>query len=132
MLARTRWMLVVLFVTVGVGIFEGSDNPRNGRTDSLSVTTTPRYSQQPARVTIHIRHDPEPDDRGMTVEADSADFLRSSTFPLDGAESSRLHTVVLKALPAGEYRVRVVVHRNGDEAVEVLSTFTVCRGGGVT
>jgi hypothetical protein len=64
----------------------------------------------------------------MTVEAESAEFLRSSTFPLDGAEAGPLHVIVLKALPAGQYRVRVAIHRADAEMAEAAGVFTVCHG----
>jgi hypothetical protein len=96
----------------------------------LQVQAKPAFTLEPGRVTITVRHSPHPGDRRMTVEADSGDFFRSSTFPLDGERARTLHDVMLRALPAGEYRVRVVIDRNDRETVEMGSVFRVCHSGG--
>lgn len=92
----------------------------------LDVTAEPGYSLEPARVNVRILHDPRAGDRQMTVEAESADFFRSSAFPLEGEAASRLHEIVLKALPAGRYRLRVTIDGTGGEGAESGGTFVVC------
>jgi hypothetical protein len=123
---------IALFMTFGAiaaGMPPPSDESASDAADDIAVTSSPRYSLQPARVTIRIRHQPSHRDRQMTVEAESAEFFRSSTFALDGAEAGRLHVIVLKALPAGQYRVRVAIHRADAEMAEATGVFAVCDGG---
>ena len=121
--------LLITLAATGAGMSPRGDEPASDSADGIAVTSTPRYSLQPARVTIRIRHQPSHRDRQMTVEAESAEFFRSSTFALDGAEAGRLHVIVLKALPAGQYRVRVAIHRADAEMAEATGVFAVCDGG---
>ena len=116
--------LLLALVSVGVAQRETVAG-ENG----LQVMAKPTYTLEPGRVTITVRHDPHHDDRQMTIEADSGDFFRSSSFPLEGDRARTLHDITLTALPAGEYRVRVVIDRRDREKVEISSLFRVCHSG---
>ena len=91
----------------------------------LEVTVTPPYTREPGSVTVTVRHLPASDDRQMTVEVESDACFRGSSFPLNGDRERQLHDVVLKALPAGDYRVRVTI--DGAEPAEGGGRFSVCQ-----
>jgi len=48
--------------------------------------------------------------RSLTIEAESEGFYRSSLITLQGAASSRTHSVRYTSLPEGEYLIRVSLH----------------------
>ena len=68
-----------------------------------------RFYQAPATIPITIAVEPGADNRTLIVEADSADFYRSSAIDLDGENEKRLHLVEFRSLPAGDYVVRAQV-----------------------
>lgn len=120
--ATTVPALLLALLSVGAGQPDAVAGEKR-----LQVMAKPTYTLEPGRVTITVRHYPHRDDRQMTIEADSGDFFRSSTFPLEGDRARTLHDVTLTALPAGEYRVRVMIDRRDREKVEISSRFLVCR-----
>jgi hypothetical protein len=55
------------------------------------------------RVIVNIPRDA--DNRALTIEADSEDYLRSSTIPLDGDLEAYTHQFWFTHLPIGQYEV---------------------------
>lgn len=62
-----------------------------------------RVLAAPADVMVTVRVPPNADNRSLTIEADSGEYLSSSTIPLDGEYESNAHQFWLKNLPEGEY-----------------------------
>ena len=54
-------------------------------------------------VTIRVPRDAE--NRSLTIEADSDDYARSSTMPLDGEFEAAMHQYWFRQLPEGNYNV---------------------------
>jgi hypothetical protein len=80
-----------------------------GANQSLAVKVSPAVSFAPANLVIRTRVDPDADNRSMEVVAESADFYRSSTIPLDGDRAPKTTQFEYRSLPPGEYTVTVVV-----------------------
>jgi hypothetical protein len=76
------------------------------------------------RVIVNIVRDP--DNRALTIEADSEDYLRSSTIPLDGDLEAYTHQFWFTHLPIGEYEVTAkVLGPRGVRATDTLSVSIV-------
>ena len=86
--------------------------PRTAAADGLlSVQVQPNYCRDPCRIEVTVRLDPHETDRSLLVEADSANFYRSSTIQLDGNAEPAVHRVEFNSVPAGQYVVRVSLGR---------------------
>jgi hypothetical protein len=76
------------------------------------------------RVIVNVARDA--DNRALTIEADSEDYLRSSTIPLDGDLEAFTHQFWFTHLPVGEYVVIAkVVGTRGVRAIDTLSVSIV-------
>jgi hypothetical protein len=80
-----------------------------GATQSLAVRVSPAVSFAPANLVIRTQVDPDADNRSLEVVAESADFYRSSTVPLDGDRAPKTTQFEFRSLPPGEYAVSVIV-----------------------
>lgn len=76
------------------------------------------------RVIVNVPRDA--DNRALTIEADSEDYLRSSTIPLDGDLEAYTHQFWFTHLPIGEYEVTAkVLGANGVRGSDTLSVTIV-------
>jgi hypothetical protein len=76
------------------------------------------------RVIVNVARDA--DNRALTIEADSEDYLRSSTIPLDGDLEAYTHQFWFTHLPVGEYEVIAkVMGSRGVRATDTLSVSIV-------
>ncbi len=73
------------------------------------------------RVIVNVTRDA--DNRALTIEADSEDYLRSSTIPLDGDLEAYTHQFWFTNLPIGEYAVIATVR--GSRGVRATDTLSV-------
>jgi len=73
------------------------------------MQVSPAMSFAPANVVIRTRLEPDVDNRGMEVIAESGDFYRSSAIQLEGDRAPRTVTFEFKSLPPGEYQVTAVL-----------------------
>jgi hypothetical protein len=80
-----------------------------GSSDAVSVSVSPTVAREPARITVRVSIEPNPDNRGLEVVAESATFFRSSYLQLEGDRAARTNVFQYRDLPAGDYNVRVVV-----------------------
>ena len=80
-----------------------------GAKQSLAVRVSPAVSFAPANLVIRTQVDPDADNRSLEVVAESADFYRSSTVPLDGDRAPKTTQFEFRSLPPGEYAVSVIV-----------------------
>jgi len=80
-----------------------------GAKEPLSMQVYPAMSFAPANLSIRTRLEPDADNRGMEVIAESADFYRSSAIQLEGDRAPRTATFEFRSLPPGEYEVTAVV-----------------------
>lgn len=69
----------------------------------IALTVSPRLSFAPADLHIRLRVHAAPDDRWITVMADSGEFYRRSGWTIDHA--CVLYVIQWRALPAGDYDV---------------------------
>jgi hypothetical protein len=77
--------------------------------DALTISVSPRVSREPARITVRVSIEPNPDNRGLEVVAESSTYFRSSYLQLDGDRAARTSVFQYRDLPAGNYEVRVVL-----------------------
>lgn len=74
---------------------------------ALDVSVRPSVTFAPGSARIVARVEPHEDNRVLIIEADSPAFYRSSHVQLDGEHSARVHPLLLKGIPAGEYKITV-------------------------
>jgi hypothetical protein len=87
-----------------------------GGYEVLHLRVSPELPAEPARVTVYVAVEPDPENRAIEISADSGQFYRSSRVQLDGANASRTSVVSYRDLPAGEYEIRgVLIGRDGRE-----------------
>jgi len=80
-----------------------------GANQPLAIRVSPAVSFAPANLVIRTQVDPDADNRSLEVVAESADFYRSSTVPLDGDRAPKTTQFEFRSLPPGEYAVSVIV-----------------------
>jgi hypothetical protein len=80
-----------------------------GAKQSLALKVYPAVSFAPANLVIRTQVDPDADNRSLEVVAESVDFYRSSTVPLDGDRAPKTTQFEFRSLPPGEYAVSVIV-----------------------
>jgi hypothetical protein len=74
-----------------------------GAKEPLAIRVSPAFSLAPANVVIRTSVEPDPENRSIEVIADSAEFYRSSTIPLEGDRASKTMRVEFRSLPPGNY-----------------------------
>jgi len=83
----------------------------------LKMEVSPAVSRAPAVLKVRVMLNAMPDDRILTVAAESATFYRSSEIELDGARSNPLNVFEFRDLPTGLYQVTgMVVNTHGPRA----------------
>lgn len=88
----------------------------------LELRVRPKAAQSPATIRVTALIERHPDNRKITIEAESGAFFRSSSSSLDGADAPKSYTRVFASLPAGTYTVTATVERNdGTKLVEVAT-----------
>jgi hypothetical protein len=75
----------------------------------LGITLKGAYFAEPATVQLTIAVEPNDANRTLRIEAESERMYRSSEMPLNGANEKRLHQIMFKNLPAGNYELRAEV-----------------------
>jgi hypothetical protein len=80
-----------------------------GAKQPLALKVSPAISFAPADLVIRTQVDPDADNRSLEVVAESADFYRSSTVPLDGERAPKTAQFEFRSLPPGEYAVSMIV-----------------------
>ena len=79
--------------------------PVAGGREPLSIRVSPAFAFAPANLVIRTSLEPDAQNRSMEVIADSADFYRSSTIPLEGDRAPKTMMVEFRSLPPGDYDV---------------------------
>jgi hypothetical protein len=77
--------------------------------EPLSIRVSPAVAFAPANLIIQTRIDPDSYNRALEVVAESEDFYRSSTVPLEGDRAPKTTRFEFRSLPPGEYEVRASV-----------------------
>src|SRR5215467_13278664 len=95
---------------------------RSGAEERMRITVNPSVGVAPTDIHITARVAPNDDNRALEVVAESAEFLRSSEEPLDGAAAPRVTSIVFRGLPAGEYLVTATL-KAADGTVVVAKRF---------
>ena len=94
---------------------------------AIELRAFPKTTPEPGsvRVTAHVERDHA--NRALTIAAECSDYLRRSTFQLDGAAAPRKHVIIFEHLPACKYDVTATLHRNTGEAIEAVEVVIVTR-----
>src|SRR4030095_15531721 len=74
--------------------------------EPLSIRVSPAVAFAPANLIIQTRIDPDAYNRALEVVAESEDFYRSSTVPLEDDRAPKTTRFEFRSLPPGEYEVR--------------------------
>lgn len=77
--------------------------------EPLVIRVSPSIAQPPAFVTVRTDVEADDDNRALEVSAEGDDFFTSSRLPLDGSKAPRFNEFHFDNLPAGSYKVKVVL-----------------------
>ena len=94
-MTRRTWVLVLAMASTTVGSAK----------ESLSIRVSPATSFAPTNLVIQARVEPDANNRAIEVVADSEEFYRASTMPLEGDRAARTTMFQFRSLPPGEYEV---------------------------
>jgi hypothetical protein len=109
----TRWVLALAFGSaVALGAQTG-----DSQTGLVELHVRPRSASAPAAIRATVTIDRHPDNRALTLAAESADYARRSTVELRGENDARRHSIVFDRLPVGNYEVVAIVRRSGGETI---------------
>lgn len=86
-----------------------------GAAEKISITVSPRVAHAPGHIRVRAVVERNQKNRGLQVVAESADFYRSSTVPLEGERGALITVIQLDGLPLGDYRVTANLLGAGDE-----------------
>ena len=82
--------------------------------EPVEVRVSSAFVLEGSHVQVTVRIVPDEDNRFLTIQADSADYYRSSRIQLSGDEAPLIHTMMLRSLPSGVYEVRAILSRSDD------------------
>ena len=97
---------------------------------SMQITVGPSISFEPGNIRIISRVEPSAANRLLIIEIDSEAHYSSSEVPLEGEQSPRSRSIVLKNLPAGDYEVIATLRTEKGAAKVVREKFQVLSGRG--
>jgi hypothetical protein len=95
--------------------------------EPLEVEVYPRSGFAPATLRITATVEPHADNRTLTLVADSISYRSSTTVPLEGDDDARVHDVLLKSVPAGEYMIEATLDRVDGTTIVRTTTASVIR-----
>jgi hypothetical protein len=90
----TASLPTLLSVTVGAGA-------------TVVMRASPNRAFAPADINVSVSIESDENNRAMTVTLESTTFLRESTIELEGHAAPRTSYFRFRAMPAGDYEVRV-------------------------
>jgi hypothetical protein len=94
--------------------------------ERLRLFVSPAVALAPALVRILVNVEPAPGNRLLEIVAESGEYLRSSSLPLEGARASRFHRVEYRAVPAGAYTVvATLIGDDGEVSASAIETVLV-------
>lgn len=96
--------------------------------EELWLSVLPQTCVSPCAVRARAVIEPHPDNRRLTLLADSLHYRRSSTVFLDGEFAARAHEMVFKLLSPGRYVVEVRLRRTDGEVI--VESYPVNVSGG--
>jgi hypothetical protein len=94
----------------------------------VKINLVPTACLAPCSMRVTVRVAPDASNRSVTIQAESQEFFRSSTRPLEGVEAARIHELLLSEVPAGEYEVTVTVTRPPESPRHIVKQFHVKDG----
>ena len=98
-------------------------------TEVVEIQLRGHYFAEPATVRITVAVEPDADNRMLLIEADGDRFYRASELELSGADDPRLHSLVFKNLPAGNYMLRAAVYSADALRGQATQELTVTSSG---
>jgi hypothetical protein len=118
---KPRRLILAVLTTTGLMAAAGD----TAATEKLSLRVTPNVSSAPSNVTVKATIAPDAANRWLHIEADSGQFLRSSSIQLDGDKAPAVTEIRLNNLPGGEYAVSAVLRNSHGEEITVRRTLIV-------
>jgi hypothetical protein len=86
-----------------------------GGKGEISISVSPRVTHVPGTVRVRATVEHNMENRALQIIAESDDYYRSSTVPLDGEKGARITVIQFRGLPLGNYRVIANLLGAGDE-----------------
>ena len=109
---RNLIVLIVLLVSGGSAA---------GRSEPLTVRVSPRQGHAPSDVVIRAFIEPDASNRSVSFRLDSPELSAASDLPIDGDGSPRLREVTFRMMPAGFYKVSVILSGTEGERGHIWS-----------
>jgi hypothetical protein len=97
--------------------------------DIVEIRLRGRYYAEPATVQITVAVEPDAQNRALRIEAESERMFRSSEVTLSGSSEKRIHTIMFKNLPAGNYMLSAQVYSSDDLRGVATQQLTVSGAG---
>ena len=89
-------------------LLAGGTVPSQAR-NVVEIVLNGKYFSEPATVRFMVSVEPDKENRTLRIEAECDDLFRASEIALNGEDEKRLHTLMFKNLPAGNYTLRAQV-----------------------
>ena len=116
--------LAVIVGTLGWTVSAaGSNEPISN--DPLKFRMLYAFGTEPAVLAAILNVTPHEDNRNLRLVVESEQFYTSSDIQLDGLEAPIVHTIHLKALPAGDYCVEATLFRGSERLRSVKRPYLV-------
>ncbi len=114
-----------------LGILMLTTTPPTGARDRIAIIVSPTVAFAPANLSVRTTIDVDPENRAVTIVAESDDFYRSSEITLDGDKAPRTTTFEFRSLPPGIYEVRArLTGAGGEERGSVRRSVNVISSAG--
>ena len=113
---------------VAASFLAPSAPPARADQAALELRLVPAACHDPCNIRVRAFVQPDADNRSLALSAESASYLRRSIVPLDGANASRLHSMLFRELPAGTYTFEARVTRAASD--DLIDARTVIVSGG--
>lgn len=117
-----------ILLTALVGALALPASAQEPEPEELWLSVLPQTCVSPCAVRARAVIEPHPDNRRLTLLADSLQYRRSSTVFLDGEYAARAHEMVFRLLSPGRYVVEVRLRRTDGELI--VESYPVNVSGG--
>jgi hypothetical protein len=119
MTRKASWLISLSFLTMTVASAVDAG-------ECLTMKVAPKQALAPVNLRVSVRIEPDADNRVLMIVADSPEFYRSSSIPLEGDRAPKTFTIEYPNVPGGAYAITsVLVNSLGRERAVARQTANV-------